>query len=351
MKSILITGGCGFIGSNFIKYLFQQNEFQGNIVNVDSLTYAGNPENLSEIEINYSDRYYFVHADISDKNSLDEVFKAYDIDVICHFAAESHVDRSIVKPFDFINTNIIGTYNLLEICREYKDNIVLFHHVSTDEVFGSLPRNGYFKEDTPYKPNSPYSASKASSDHLVRAYNKTYGIPVTISNCSNNYGPLQFPEKLIPLMILNAIEGKTLPVYGDGQNIRDWLFVEDHCRAIWRILQDGKVGHTYNIGGGNEMRNIDVVEMICDILDETIGKLDKTTARKDLIKFVRDRPGHDRRYAIDFEKIYRELNWQPSESFLTGIKKTISWYINNSDWVERIKTSEYRNWIKKHYSN
>jgi dTDP-glucose 4,6-dehydratase len=350
LKSILVTGGCGFIGTNFIKYILEETDFTGKVVNIDKITYAGNPANLAEIEKKYPKRYFFVHADISDKQSLNEICNNFGINAICHFAAESHVDRSIIDPNDFINTNIIGTYNLLELSRERKDQIKLFHHVSTDEVFGSLPEEGFFTEDTPYRPNSPYSASKASSDHLVRAYNKTYGIPVTISNCSNNYGPFQFPEKLIPLMILNALEGKSLPVYGDGQNTRDWLYVKDHCKAIWIIMQNGKIGDTYNIGGDNELRNVDVVDMICDILDHTVGKINGYNSRKELIKFVKDRPGHDMRYAINFSKINRELGWHPSETFNTGLTKTIQWYLKNSEWIKRIKSGEYTNWINKHYS-
>lgn len=351
MKSILITGGCGFIGTNFIKYILEEANFTGKIINIDKITYAGNPTNLAEIEKQYHERYFFVRADISDEDKLNQIFDDFEIDTICHFAAESHVDRSIVNPKDFIKTNIIGTYNLLELSRARKDQVELFHHVSTDEVFGSLSENGFFTEDTPYRPNSPYSASKASSDHLVRAYNKTYGTPVIISNCSNNYGPFQFPEKLIPLIILNALEGKSLPVYGDGQNIRDWLYVKDHCKAIWTIMTNGKIGDTYNIGGDNELKNIDVVEMICDILDKTVPKIKGYKSRKELIKFVKDRPGHDMRYAIDFSKISRELDWFPSETFNTGLTKTIYWYLNNSEWINRIKSGEYKNWINKQYEN
>ncbi|MEE9417928.1 MAG: dTDP-glucose 4,6-dehydratase, partial [Desulfatiglandaceae bacterium] len=262
MKNIMVTGGCGFIGSNFVRYLLKESGFEGRVVNVDSLTYAGNPENLKDIEESFPKRYLFVKADICDKKGMARIFDDYEIDTVCHFAAESHVDRSIVRPDAFIQTNIVGTFDLLELARGHQDRLELFHHISTDEVFGSLGKDGYFTEETAYKPNSPYSASKASSDHLVRAYHKTYGLPVTISNCSNNYGPYQFPEKLLPLMILNGLEGEPLPVYGDGLNVRDWLYVRDHCTAIWTVMKDGKRGETYNIGGNTEMENIKIVEMV-----------------------------------------------------------------------------------------
>ena len=348
MENLLITGGCGFIGSNFIRYLFQDTNFKGRIINVDKLTYAGNPENLEGFEKEHEGKYVFLQKDICDREPMDNIFKDFAIDTVCHFAAESHVDRSISGPDDFIQTNIVGTFNLLECARKYLDNLNLFHHISTDEVYGSLGEKGLFKETTPYKPNSPYSASKASSDHLVRAYNKTYGLPVTISNCSNNYGPFQFPEKLIPLMILNALSEISLPVYGDGKNIRDWLYVKDHCAAILRIMESGKRGDIYNIGGSNEMQNITIVELICDYLDG-IKKSEKYNSRRELIKFVKDRPGHDRRYAIDSSKIQDELKWYPEESFETGIEKTIEWYLNNNDWINNVKSGEYRKWIEKHY--
>ena len=349
MKNIMVTGGCGFIGANFVRYLLEESDFTGRIVNVDKLTYAGNPENLTDIETDYKDRYIFIKADICDGKKMAEIFKQYRIDSVCHFAAESHVDRSIVKPDAFIQTNIIGTFNLLESARIHQSRMRLFHHISTDEVYGSLGREGYFTETTPYKPNSPYSASKASSDHLVRAYYKTYGLPITISNCSNNYGPYQFPEKLIPLIILNAFEGKPLPVYGDGRNVRDWLYVKDHCIAIWTIMKNGTSGETYNVGGNSELENIKVVEMICDILDEK-NKLSDGRSRRDLITFVKDRPGHDLRYAIDFSKLNKNLNWSPKESFETGIRDTIQWYMDNRKWVERVKSGEYKKWIETHYS-
>lgn len=347
-KNLLVTGGCGFIGANFIRYLLEDSDFTGRIINIDKLTYAGNPENLSGIEGNFPGRYLFAKIDICIKDEVANIFENYQIDSVCHFAAESHVDRSIVKPDTFIQTNIVGTFNLLEFARNHMDNIQLFHHISTDEVFGSLGKEGYFTEDTPYKPNSPYASSKAASDHLVRAYHKTYGMPITISNCSNNYGPYQFPEKMIPLMILNSFEGKPLPVYGDGLNVRDWLYVRDHCIAIWMIMKKGVHGETYNIGGSNELENIKLVKMICDILDEH-KRLSDNHPRKELITFVTDRPGHDRRYAIDFGKLKSTLGWSPEESFESGIKKTIQWYLDNSDWIDRVKSGEYQSWVKEHY--
>jgi dTDP-glucose 4,6-dehydratase len=348
MKNMLVTGGCGFIGANFVRYLLEESDFTGRIVNVDKLTYAGNPENLADIEKEYNERYIFIKADICDRIRMVEIFEHYEIDSVCHFAAESHVDRSIVKPDAFIQTNIVGTFNLLESARIHQNRMVLFHHISTDEVYGSLGREGHFKESTPYKPNSPYSASKAASDHLVRAYYKTYGLPMTISNCSNNYGPYQFPEKLIPLIILNALEGKSLPVYGEGKNVRDWLYVKDHCMAVWTIMKNGTVGETYNVGGNSELENIKLVEMICDILDEK-NPLSNGRSRRDLITFVKDRPGHDFRYAIDFSKLNKNLNWRPKQTLETGIRDTIQWYLDNRKWVERVKSGEYQTWIKSHY--
>ena len=348
MKNILVTGGSGFIGTNFIRYLFKESGFSGRIVNVDNLTYAGNPENLRDIEEEFPRKYVFVKADICDRETMSDIFEKYQIDTICHFAAESHVDRSIVRPDAFINTNIIGTFTLLEIARSNRERLHLFHHISTDEVFGSLGKKGFFTEKTPYRPNSPYSASKAGADHLVRAYHKTYGLPVTISNCSNNYGPYQFPEKLIPLVILNAKERRPIPVYGDGKNIRDWLYVRDHCVAVWEIMKNGKRGETYNIGGGTELENIRLVEMICDLVDELSHREDKMP-RRELITFVKDRPGHDRRYAIDSTKIKNAMGWVPKESFETGIRKTINWYKSHEEWVNRVRSGEYRSWIKEHY--
>ena len=348
MQNLLVTGGCGFIGSNFIRYMLTRDDFRGRIVNVDKLTYAGNPESLADIAETFFERYVFEKADICDGPRMAEIFDRYDIDAVCHFAAESHVDRSIVGPGAFVQTNIVGTFNLLELARSHQGRLALFHHVSTDEVFGSLGDSGYFTETTAYRPNSPYAASKAASDHLVRAYHRTYGLPVTISNCSNNYGPYQFPEKLIPLIILNALEGRALPVYGDGKNVRDWLYVTDHCDAVWKIMQHGRRGETYNIGGNTEKQNIEVVETICDILDETVAD-GRIGSRRELITFVTDRPGHDRRYAIDAARLKRELDWVPAESFETGIRKTIRWYLDRMPWVERVRSGEYQRWIKRHY--
>jgi len=350
MKNLLVTGGSGFIGSVFIRYLLLDSDYDGRIINVDKLTYAGNPDNLADVEKSNPERYLFLKADICDPDAMAHAFSAYEIDAVCNFAAESHVDRSIVGPDAFIKTNIEGTFNLLEVARQNADRLVLFHHVSTDEVYGSLGSSGFFTEKTSYKPNSPYSASKAASDHLVRAYNKTYALPATISNCSNNYGPYQFPEKLIPLMILNALDDKPLPVYGDGSNVRDWLFVEDHCRAVWEIMKRGTRGQTYNIGGRCELANIDTVAMVCDLLDEIVPKADGRS-RRDLITFVKDRPGHDLRYAIDCSKLEKELGWFPLESLETGLRKTIQWYLDNSQWVQRVKSGEYLNWMREHYGN
>jgi len=346
--NLLVTGGCGFIGANFIRFLIDRPDFSGRIINVDCLTYAGNPENLADIEKTHPDRYVFVQADIREPDQMARVFDDYAIDTVCHFAAESHVDRSIVSPDDFIQTNIVGTFNLLEIARNRQGRIKRFHHISTDEVYGSLGHDGYFTETTPYQPSSPYSASKAASDHLVRAYHTTYGLPVTLSNCSNNYGPYQFPEKLIPLMILNAMEGKSLPVYGDGKNIRDWLYVEDHCAAIWEIICRGKEGETYNVGGNCEMENIGLVTMICDLIDAKTGKT-SGKPRRELITYVTDRPGHDRRYAIDANKIRTGLGWEPKTAIETGISATIDWYMTHQDWVSRVNTGEYREWIRRQY--
>jgi dTDP-glucose 4,6-dehydratase len=347
-SNLLVTGGCGFIGSNFIRNLLNDASFTGRIINLDKLTYAGNPENLTGIAADFGARYVFQKVDICDAALLEKVFADQNIDAVCHFAAESHVDRSIKDPGSFIQTNIVGTFNLLEIAKARGDKFKLFHHVSTDEVYGSLGAEGLFREDTPYRPNSPYSASKAASDHLVRAYHETFGLPTTISNCSNNYGPYQFPEKLIPLVVLNALEGKPLPVYGDGKNVRDWLYVEDHCDAIWTIMTKGVIGETYNVGGNAEMENIVIVQLICDILDEITPATDGKPRRK-LITFVADRPGHDRRYAIDFAKLNAELGWSPRESFKSGLRRTVNWYLNQKKWVENIKTGAYQSWIKEQY--
>ena len=348
MKNLMVTGGCGFIGSVFIRHLLLESDFNGRIINVDKLTYAGNPENLADIAGQFPERYIFIKADICDGDAINQAFDTYSIDAVCNFAAESHVDRSIVAPDAFIRTNIDGTFNLLEAARQHMEQLVLFHHVSTDEVYGSLGPTGLFTEQTPYRPNSPYSASKAASDHLVRAYSETYGLPVTISNCSNNYGPYQFPEKLIPLMILNALDDKSLPVYGDGRNIRDWLYVNDHCRAVWEIMQNGTRGQTYNIGGRCELANIDTVNMVCDLIDD-IQSGKNQTSRRELISFVKDRPGHDLRYAIDCSKLEKELGWQPLESFESGLSKTIQWYLDNPGWVERVKSGDYLKWVEQHY--
>lgn len=353
---ILVTGGAGFIGSNFSRYLLEKTSFKGRIVNLDKLTYAGNPENLSDVARAYKGRYAFVKGDICDFKLLARLFKKYKFDAVAHFAAESHVDRSIFGPKDFIETNIHGTFALLETARQAwagrKD--VRFHHVSTDEVYGSLGNTGKFKETTPYDPRSPYSASKASSDHLVMAYHHTYGLPVTISNCSNNYGPYHFPEKLIPLVLLNALEGKPLPVYGDGLQVRDWLYVEDHCAAIWRVMNKGRVGETYNVGGDSEKYNIDVVKGLCAALErQAPSAANPALGGKKylgLITYVKDRPGHDRRYAIDFSKIRRELGWKPSVSFKEGLERTVAWYLANGEWVRNVKSGAYRNWIKKNYT-
>ena len=349
-NNLLVTGGCGFIGSNFIRYLLARSDFHGRIINVDALTYAGNPENLREIDVLYPGRYIFEKADVCDSAVIQDIFRRHEIDSVCHFAAESHVDRSIKRPVSFVQTNIIGTFHLLEAAKMMLSvgrKFHLFHHISTDEVYGSLGPEGYFTEETPYRPNSPYSASKASSDHLVRAYHETYGLPTTISNCSNNYGPYQFPEKLIPLVILNGLEGKPLPVYGDGKNIRDWLYVKDHCEAIAEIMENGRRGETYNVGGHAEIENIAIVEMVCDLLDELSpsGK-----SRRNLITFVPDRPGHDRRYAIDFSKINREQGWSPKESFASGLRKTVLWYLENRAWCERFLSGEYQSWIQENYA-
>jgi len=350
LENILITGGAGFIGSNFIHYVFKNTPFGGKIINVDKLTYAGNLENLVEIDNKYvGERYFFEKADICDFDEIKKIFEKYDIDTIVNFAAESHVDRSIFGPKDFVQSNIIGTFTLLEVAREnWKDREdVLFHHISTDEVYGSVEEGEYFYEDTAYKPNSPYSASKASSDHLGRAYNKTYGLPVTISNCSNNYGPYQFLEKLIPLMILNIIEEKPLPVYGDGKNVRDWLYVEDHCSAIWKILNKGRAGETYNIGGENEWENIELVSCLCEKIADIKGK--ERNYFKKLIKYVKDRPGHDRRYAINCDKIKQKLSWRQKFDFEEGLNMTIKWYMDNKSWVDRVRSGEYKNWLEKNY--
>ncbi len=351
-KNILVTGGCGFIGSNFIRYIFNKTNYTGNIINIDKLTYAGNPKNLVDISKKYKNkRYFFEKQDICDFSNLENIFKKFNVDAVIHFAAESHVDRSIFGPKDFINTNIIGTFNLLEVSREFWKNKknILFHHISCDEVFGSLGSEGFFYENTSYDPRSPYSASKASSDHIVKAYHHTYNLPVTLSNCSNNYGPYHFPEKLIPLMIQNIINEKPLPIYGDGKYIRDWLFVEDHVDAIWKIISNGRIGETYNVGGENEWENIKLVRVLCEKLALFKGK--NKNYYKKLITFVEDRPGHDRRYAINCDKIKNELFWTQSVSFDEGLNFTIDWFLKNQNWVDDILSGDYLHWIKKNYND
>lgn len=351
MKNILVTGGCGFIGANFVRLILSELD-EVKIVNLDKLTYAGNPENLSDIE--NDPRYHFRQGDICDSSAVVAIFAEQNIDTVVHFAAESHVDRSISGPAEFIHTNIMGTFALLEAARaSWSANVenCRFLHVSTDEVYGSLGETGLFKETTAYDPRSPYSASKASSDHLVSAYCHTYGLPVVITNCSNNYGPYQFPEKLIPLILNNALNGKDLPVYGDGKNVRDWLYVEDHCQAIMCVLQSGKIGETYNVGGNSEMQNIEVVQTLCDILDEKVARLPSGEPRRSLIKFVKDRAGHDRRYAIDAGKIKSELGWEPSVEFEDGIRATVDWYLTHEKWIADIVDGSYRDYYDNMYGN
>ena len=346
MKTVyFVTGGCGFIGANFIQYLLKKTKPKS-VINLDKLTYAGNQKNLADFE--QDPRYIFVHGDICDAELVSRLFTEYQPNYIINFAAESHVDRSIDGPAEFIQTNIVGTSVLLQESLKYYSTLkgkeserFRFHHVSTDEVFGSLSESGFFTEETPYDPSSPYSASKASSDHLVRAWHRTFDLPVLISNCSNNYGPYQFPEKLIPLMILNCLEEKPLPVYGTGENIRDWLYVEDHCDAIYTILQKGTIGETYNVGGNNEIKNIQIVEEICDVLND-IHPAGSGKSYHELITFVKDRPGHDFRYAIDASKLKKEIGWEPKESFNTGIQKTIEWYLKNEEWWKTIQENTYK---------
>ncbi len=348
---MLVTGGAGFIGANFIRYVLLNTDYEGKIINLDKLTYAGNPDNLKDIEKRFNDKYVFIKGDICNFDLVCKLFEDYDIDTVVHFAAESHVDRSILGPKEFIETNINGTFNLLEVAKKYwadRQN-VRFHHISTDEVYGSLGETGYFYETTPYDPRSPYSSSKAASDHLVRAYFHTYNLPVTVSNCSNNYGPYQFPEKLIPVVILNCINKKPIPIYGDGLNVRDWLYVKDHCSAIYKILEAGVPGETYNIGGESEKNNLELVKTLCNIMNE-LYKQDGTDYN-DLITFVKDRPGHDRRYAINCDKIKNELGWQISVNFKEGMEKTIKWYLAHRDWIENIITGNYLEWVDKNYKN
>jgi dTDP-glucose 4,6-dehydratase len=352
--NLLVTGGCGFIGSNFIRHVLQRTEHV-HVVNLDLLTYAGNLANLNDVQKDFPERYRFVKGDISEKESVQRVFEAFPIDCVVHFAAESHVDRSILGPEAFVRTNIYGTFTLLEACRRFwiSSHRTTLHskrflHISTDEVYGSLGSSGYFTEQTPYDPSSPYSASKAASDHLARAYFRTYGLPTLITNCSNNYGPYQFPEKLIPLMIYNAMKGLELPVYGDGGNVRDWLHVEDHCSALRLVLEKGIPGESYNIGGSCEKKNIDLVHFICDFLDERLG-LVRGQPRRTLIRFVTDRPGHDQRYAMDASKIMKELGWRPQVPFEDGLRQTIEWYIENTEWVKGILDGSYIKYYRKQY--
>jgi dTDP-glucose 4,6-dehydratase len=356
MRNVLITGGAGFIGSNFVRYLLKE-EPEALLINLDALTYAGSKENLKELP--NPKRHIFAHGDICDRSLVDELLSRYRIDTIVHFAAESHVDRSIIGPEQFIQTNVVGTFTLLEAARkfwltnnEFHLEDIRFHHVSTDEVYGTLkPNDPPFTESTPYAPNSPYAASKAASDHLVRAYHHTYGLPITITNCSNNYGPYQFPEKLIPLMILNALNGRPLPIYGDGQQIRDWLYVEDHCEAIHVVLLKGILGETYNIGGNNQPTNMNVVNTICGILDEC-RSTSPYVPHISLVEHVADRPGHDRRYAMETSKIDRQLGWQPRQTLSSGLLKTVRWYMENPRWVEAIQgQQDYQGWLDKNYTD
>ena len=352
-KSILVTGGAGFIGSNFVlQWLANEKD---SVINLDKLTYAGNPGNLQRVKDDA--RYEFVQGDICDRNLVSNLLKRWQPRAIVHFAAESHVDRSIHGPDDFVRTNVNGTFSLLEETRAYwpqlsseEKSAFRFLHVSTDEVYGSLgPNDRGFNETTAYAPNSPYSASKAGSDHLVRAYHHTYGLPTLTTNCSNNYGPFQFPEKLIPLTILHALQGKPIPVYGDGKNVRDWLYVEDHCEAIRTVIAKGRVGETYNIGGNNEKQNLEIVRSICAILDR-LRPNDPTVPHEKLLTYVQDRPGHDRRYAIDARKIEAELGWLPKETFESGIQKTVEWYLANDAWIQSVTSGRYRQWMAKQYS-
>ena len=348
---ILVTGGAGFIGSNFLEQLVPRHP-EHQFVNVDKLTYAANLMNLSKVE--KLPNYRLEQVDIADGAAVTALFERHTPELVVHFAAESHVDRSILGPAEFVRTNIEGTFQLLEACRRHwkgssagSGSGGLFHHVSTDEVYGSLGATGLFTEETRYDPSSPYSASKASSDHLVRAYARTYGLRTRVTNCSNNYGPYQFPEKLIPLMILNCLERKPLPVYGKGENIRDWLYVSDHCEAIWRVIEAGKDGETYNVGGHNEVKNLDVVHLLCAIIAEETKTPEAEL--KALIKYVQDRPGHDLRYAIDASKMRRELGWSPRETFDTGLRKTVRWYIESAEWVRQVRSGDYRKWLERNY--
>ncbi|MEW5804250.1 MAG: dTDP-glucose 4,6-dehydratase [bacterium] len=350
--TLLVTGGAGFIGSNFVRYtLAQRPNWQ--IVNLDALTYAGNLANFNDLPLQHAQRHQFVHGDIRNSEFLVHLLAERNCSAIIHFAAESHVDRSILGPEAFVDTNVLGTFRILEAARIYwkekgTQDRFRFLHVSTDEVYGSLGESGYFTETTPYDPSSPYSASKAASDHFVKAYFRTYGLPAIITNCSNNYGPYQFPEKLIPLMILNILEEKPLPVYGDGKNVRDWLYVLDHCEALLRVLDAGSPGETYNIGGNSERKNIDIIHRLCDLLDNRLGRSKENSSHR-LIRFVHDRPGHDRRYAIDASKIRKDLGWSPRHRFEQALTATVDWYISHLEWAEAVRSGEYRTWIDLNY--
>ncbi|OGO27332.1 MAG: dTDP-glucose 4,6-dehydratase [Chloroflexi bacterium RBG_16_54_11] len=354
MKNVLVTGGAGFIGSNFVRFLLQA-EPDVRVINLDMLSYAGSQENLMDLPA--PDRHTFIRGDICDRPLVDHLFHKNEIDTVIHFAAETHVDRSILHPEDFLRTNVVGTFTLLEAARQYwlaeralPPEELRFHHISTDEVYGTLkPGEPAWTESAPYAPTSPYSASKAASDHYVRAYGHTYGLPYSITNCSNNYGPYQFPEKLIPLMILNALDGKPLPVYGDGGQVRDWLYVEDHCEAIWTILRKGQPGQTYNVGGGSQPTNLEVVRHLCGALDELLPG-SPSVPHASLISFVPDRPGHDRRYAIDITRIKTQLGWEPRQSLGSGLQKTIQWYLSHPEWVSTIRQQvDYQHWLVRNY--
>jgi len=351
-KKILVTGGAGFIATNFILRTLAVKNWR--IHSLDSLTYAGNPENFKDLSDDHRMRYEFVHGDIRDEALLDRLFDEEAFDGVIHFAAESHVDRSILGPSAFLETNVIGTFRLLDAVFRYwrkrgRPNEFRFLHISTDEVYGSLGGEGRFTEKTPYDPSSPYSASKASSDHFVKAYHRTYGLSTIITNCSNNFGPYQFPEKLIPLAVMNIVEKKPIPVYGDGKNVRDWLYVIDHCDALIRVFEQGRIGQTYNIGGGAEKENIQIIELLCDILDKRLCRVGENSSRN-LITYVADRPGHDRRYSIDAGKIENELGWLPRYRFEEALEQTVDWYLTHMEWIDSVRTGEYRKWIEKNYS-
>jgi dTDP-glucose 4,6-dehydratase len=351
-KKILVTGGAGFIGSNFIRHALKVRS-SWCIVNLDALTYAGNLANFSDLPAEHAKRHRFVQGDISNPKAIESVFGEETFDGVIHFAAESHVDRSILGPEAFVMTNVIGTFRLLEASlRNWKvkgrHNSFRFLHISTDEVYGSLGSQGCFAEQSPYDPSSPYSASKASSDHFVKAYYRTFGLPTIITNCSNNYGPFQFPEKLIPLVVMNILEERPIPVYGDGKNVRDWLYVIDHCNALIKVFEQGEIGQTYNIGGGEERENINIVELLCDLLDKRLGRFGENSSRN-LITYVADRPGHDRRYAIDAGKIRKELGWKPQYRFEEALELTVDWYLGHLNWVDTVRTGEYRKWIERNY--